>query len=458
MKNKFKLYFDPYILTIFLLAIALFTLISKVDISRFSPDSWMFYAGSKNLGNYNFYYLLDGFHGKREFGTSHPFGFSTLIGVVAWIFGDAPINMPYINLIIHILSLIIICNILRKYQVNKLLTIVLLISFTIYPEYLDEIIGGRSIPFAILLFLIAILFLKRNAFLLAGFFWGLAANVRFDFLAFGLISIAFISIHPLRTQLFIKVIGGFLIGLLPWVIYSHYHFDMFWASNNGWVALSAQKMGAGDFPFYSEITVYDNPKLWLERIFFNIPQLLNNFLMGVLSFPAAIIALIIFTTNFNLTSIHKLGNFYKLLLWSIISMTPYLLTGYFDLRYFSLILLVISSYTFIKFREYRNYILITTIFTISTLINVQFYRPIIDSYNTGKDLVSTQKIIIQNLSNINASDDNTLLFLKDISLSSKFRAITEKKSAVLPLNWNTMNDSERSAYLSSITPYIMVDY
>ena len=143
------------------------------------------------------------------------------------------------------------------------------------PWYLDEVMSGRAIPLAILLFTLLLVLLHRafttdawspRTAAVAGLVAGLIFEVRFDFL---LPAIAIGAALPGKTRGRLSVTVAYFLGLAaalsPWVIYSLVRFGVPLASDNARTAMAVDSLNVMRFvPFPESIATFRNaPFEWI---------------------------------------------------------------------------------------------------------------------------------------------------------------------------------------------------
>ena len=439
-----------------------------VDVSRFSPDSWSYYELSKTVFSDNFYkFNTVRSYFSNEYSTSFPFGFPVVLAFAQAVLGEYPMTAVIVNVCASLMTALVFYKICNQIRLERLMWIAVISSLLLYPGYLDEVFSGRSIPFAMMLFSGAIYANNAQRHVLTGVLLGASVLVRFDYLVFAILfqgAVFVLKSHQLKDQL--KLLGGFILGLVPWIVYSLLHFGGFWVSDNSWVTISALPAFVLDYPAAPVISAYENPELWLSRVFSNIPVLLEVMVKSSFRFPLLVIFLsvLLLKKSFWRTVGRKRLTLAVFLLAA--SIAPYLLTGYFDSRYFALIFFLLSFAIIRIVYEIDGF----SVFGLN-LFGLTFIVLILTFSFGGVRLAriwwsgvqGEQRMLIQDqeISSLiryhNQSPESTLIFegTLGISMAAKYGALTGMKTALPPSNLKRMNESERERYFSSMVPYLL---
>lgn len=437
-------------------------------VSRFSPDSWAYYELSKTVFENSFY----NFNTYRSYyseinSTSFPFGYPILLAIAQYIFGHSPFTAVIVNLIVAFSSWLITIRLLEKCRLSLFSSVAIATSLILFTPYLDEVFAGRSIPVAILLFTLCIYAFISNRFILCGSLLGLSALIRFDHLAYGLILQLLIYLLDFRKIKRSFMIGlGFILGILPWILYSQFYFGKFWVSDNSWVALSALPAFVVDYPASATITAFENPALWFDRIASNIFPLIISVVKSSLRFPLLPILLCLCLLFFH--HIKKSGN-HRILILSFLSIGssfgPFLLTGYFDSRYFALSFLVFSSLLVffiettyldqLKIRTYRYFLILSICF--STLLGSIYMAKIGYAWIKGYGSPDDEVDIIMGLNRCHLSQPEVTFIFAYTRLAARYGATTGNRTAFLPSNFTRLSDVEKSKYFERMEPYFLIE-
>lgn len=456
----------------FILATFFFIYVSagyQINLTQYSPDSWTYFELSKTIFNENFY-KFNTFRSyfSLEHSTSFPFGWSTVIALTSIFFGTDPLNAIYINIILSTISIVIIFRIGKNFNFPFISSFLICSALLLYRPYTNEVFSGRSMPLAILVFLIAFYFHQRNLLFLAGLFLGLSALVRFDFLVYAIIfqMIAFSKVR-VETRKFFLLVFGFLIGILPWVLYSYINFEKFWVSDNSWVAISALPAFVVDYPATPVVSALNDPITWLGRVLGNIIPLLKSIVKSAAYFPAFVFFAFFSLVNFNRINSGLRNKSFVFLSAGILCLIPYLLTGYFNPRYFALIFLIGSIFLIYVLNSNSdfNYFgfslkglsFLLIILTISSGLTF-LVRDIFISQNKLIDVIN-QENQIKNLYLCHRTDSKkTYIFMNEAEdIASHYGALTGMRTAFSPSNFDRMTDAEKSNYFEFMGPYVLID-
>ena len=438
-------------------------------ISKFSPDSWSYYELSKNIFENNFYNFntYRSYYSEKN-STSFPFGYPFIIAIAQYIFGHHPFTSVVVNMILALSSWALCTRLLDQLKFSRLSSIAIATSLILSPAYLDEIFAGRSIPAAILLCILCYSAFISHRFILCGILLGLSALIRFDHLAYGLIFQLLIYILDHRNVTRSLSIGlGFIIGILPWALYSQLYFDKFWVSDNSWVALSALPAHVVDYPAAATSTAFEYPALWAKKIISNLSPLFISVAKSSINFP--LLPILIGLCVLLSLHIRKSGKIKMLILCSfalVASLSPFLLTGYFASRYFSLFFFIFSSLLVfsieatpldqVKLRNYR-YLLIFSI-CFSTLLGSVFMVKIGEAWLKGHERLDKEMDIILDLERCHLHHpDATFIFGKSARFAAQYGAITGNRTAFLPSNFSQMSDADKSNFFERMKPYLLIE-
>ena len=441
----------------------------QINLTQYSPDSWAYFELSKTIFTEDFY-KLNTF--RSYFSVVHsasfPFGWPAIIALTSIVVGANPLNAVYINIILATISILVI------FRIGKNLTLPLIFSFLVcsallfYRPYTNEVFSGRSMPLAILVFLIAFYFHQRNILFLAGLFLGLSALVRFDFLVYAIIfQMIAVSIVRMETKKYFSLVFGFLIGILPWILYSYINFEKFWVSDNSWVAISALPAFVVDYPAVPVVSALNDPITWLSRVLGNFIPLLKSIIKSTVFFPIFVVFICFTFVNFNFINLEMRHKLAALLLGGVFGVMPYMLTGYFDSRYFALIFLIgsasliyaLNSNADLKYLGFslKGLSFLLIILTISSGLTFLVRDVVIGKANLVN--VINQENQIKNLYSCHLEDSkNTYIFMNEArGIAPRYGALTGMRTAFIPSNFDRMTNIEKSNYFKFMQPYVLID-
>ena len=438
-----------------------------IGLSKFSPDSWAYFELSKTIFNSDFY-RFNTFRSyySNEYSTSFPFGYPIVIAVVSFFIGHTPIIAVAINIFLALVTCIILVDICKLQKISALAGFTIALSLLFFPAYLDEIFSGRSIPCAIFVFTLAYyLYLLRYPFFF-GIFLGASALIRFDFLVYSILfQIIIIVLKPKQRRAWFTALAGFSIGVFPWIVYSLSHFGKLWISDNSWVASSALPAFVLDYPAIPSVSVFQNPLMWMTRIISNIGPLLRSFFEAAIRFPAFVIFFFMIISSWSSVEIKNI----VLIIFfvSLASVAPYLLTGYFDSRYFSLIFICLTStFVFALEKTKSQYLFglnffgsVFLSFILVILIAATYFSKAAWSSRYGVVSIARQFDQIKKLNYCHKLDPQIIyIFIKDAGgLAPIYGAITGMRAAFIPSNFDKMNNREKSSYFEHMQPYLLID-
>jgi len=251
--------------------------LSAKTIGHFSSDSWSYFELSQSVFTH-FYRVAT----VRQFSFDAPFGVSfpplLPILIAAWnaVANSGVYAGTWINLIVAALTfpaLLVLGRTLSQSDAPGILAMAALLGS---PWYLDEVMGGRAIPIAVLLFAVMLLLLHRALTATARVEWlaaaagvaaGLVFEVRFDFLLPAVVIGGAMAAGQARagTRLAAAYFAGLAVAVLPWVVYSVTHFGVPLASDNTRTATAVAPLLVTRFvPFPETITTLRNePFEWI---------------------------------------------------------------------------------------------------------------------------------------------------------------------------------------------------
>lgn len=220
------------------------------------------------------------------------------------------------------------------------------------PRFFSELVAGRSIPLFILLGLTALrLMIVQDAtpkMLRLGALGAVLAAMfmtRFDGALWVIVLFPFVLALGPRPHGVFAFCAVYAAIISPWITYSMTHFDVALVSNNSWVARSLDPNAfITDFPPALGLTISDDPAFAIETVIGRIPDLLRAAAAspgrpGLLVFIIFLVLLFVAAPwrrfSFAVLASGRALPFIAAGLAIASSSPSYLLTGYFDGRYFS---------------------------------------------------------------------------------------------------------------------------
>lgn len=458
--------FDFPVLSVILAGMALAWLSMILGDSGFSPDSWAYFELAKTIFSDHFYQ----FNTYRSYfseaqSASFPFGYPFVIALAHVIFGIDPMVAVAVNILSVIVTALLIINICRKNAVPEVAQVALVLSLLLYDGYTDEALFGRSIPLAILCFVAAFRLLMAERLFAAGLLLGASALIRFDFLVFGiLLLMAMPLLGKWQGYRIALAPAGFIIGIVPWVIYSLLYFGKPWVSDNSWIALSSLPAYVADYPAGAESNLFNAPGQWLIRVLSNVPQFLKYLVLWSFNYPL-LMAMAAFAVHCWIDGKCRIEK-KMIMIFAIffLSIIPYLLTRYFDARYFSLLFLALSFFLMIRLCNYYVVGLdVSRITLLSVVITLALAVRFVGAYFHDAELVREKrpledKFIATLLACQKSHPEVKYIFQGEVvRLAPRYGATTGGLAAFIPSNFNRMSEQEKQVYFDKMQPYVLID-
>ena len=450
----------------------------------FNPDSWSYYELARTVFSGDFYAFNThrGYFAETH-SASFPPGYPVVLALAQLVVGVSPLVAVWLNIVVAALTWGLGIRLTMRLGVPAFAALALFTALVLWPFYLDELFAGRSMPLALLWLLLALGAYLRTRPLAGGLFLGLAALTRFDYTGGVLLFIVGIGIldRDARRQIG-WWLAGLLIGMAPWIIYSWVHFGQFWASSNSAVALSALPITDLYFPARPATTLFDSPALWFGRVFGNIPELTRAVLDAAFFFPPLFALLMASVWAFRGVQRARAYRTGLVLLMIAASLAPYVLTGYFGRRYFSLCLFAWSLALALLFTPsarplMHGFLAAALAASLGGYVTWSWL-----SYNhiQGRDFnslgyhlslswlgyrITQERDLEQEVTFLNAlhechlkQPEHTLIFSRYLSrFTARYGAITGMKAAYIPSNFIRMSEVEKQAYFAYIGPYRLIE-
>lgn len=438
--------------------------------TEFTPDSWSYFELAKSVFSDSFY-TFNTYRGyfSEPYSASFPLGYPVLLATVQAIFGPDPWLAVAINLATATVSWFLIIGICRRLDIPALHALGLCATLVLFQGYLKELYTGGAMPMAIAMILLGVRISLHRAGFLAGLCIGLSALFRFDFLPYALLVLAAGSLFwPRDPKLVAARFLGLPLALSPWIAYSYIHFGNAWISDNSWVALSAAPAFVLDFPARAAITAFADPLLWLRRVIGNGNDLLWTVGSNLWQVPVVVGLIAIL-----LVQRRKLDRVWKqrLLIAAIacgLGATPYLLTGYFDARYFSFLYLVaafvmtgavVATMSASDDRKRVNGILLVSLVMALVAAGICNGAAAQRAFAVGPKEAYLADIH-RKLDSCQRMDAGWTYIFKGregIALVFRYGAVTGHRVAAIPSNFERMSAADRKAYFDSLAPYRLLD-
>jgi hypothetical protein len=465
MKSKIKCTFEMLITAKLIHIILAFFLLLTITALYllpgywYSPDSFSYYELSKTFfGNNDFYrpntirsYL------SLEHSAAFPFLYPALIATLNQVFGDSYLNAAYYNVAFMLFSYFLLLKITIRYTENPLVSSLFSLSILIFPGYIEEVLSGRSIPLSLFLILSSLLLYSRGRINLSMYLLGLCCLVRFDILPLAI----FISIFTSFIRKNISPTLFFVLGLLPWVIYSILYFNKIWITDNSWVATSSLRAYVTDFPASSDYTIFNDTFTWFNRVLKN--YILGNYyyLRALVTNFLIIVFLFFFFKRKEFLKVN-LKNYVFIFLAISASLAPYYLSGYFDRRYFYLPIMIIGLFVLseckLDLKKTHAFLIIPMI---CFLPAEQILIPIV-RVDIIKERIEQRNGDLKLLEKLHDKEKNVTYFIKrrngGLNVSPMYGALTGNKVAFPPQNINDIDQVELNNYIGENKTIILDDY
>ncbi|MES2612707.1 MAG: hypothetical protein V4679_20810 [Pseudomonadota bacterium] len=438
----------------------------QIGITRFSPDSWSYFELSKTIFGPAFY-QFNTFRSyfSHEYSASFPPGYPTVLAIASWVFGERPMTAVDINIAAAVATGWVLLGICRTLRLSALTSLAIVCSVWLYPPYLDEVVSGRAVPAALLVFLVSFHLQLQGKALAAGCMLGLSVLFRFDFLVYALLYQAIVVVRNFRDpQAVIRLALGFAAGISPWVIYSVTHFGRMWVSDNSWVALSAVPAFVVDYPAAPLVSAFEAPMAWLRRVLGNVQPLLQALGGAALLMPLLVVFLVASIRNWR--QVTNKSQVLALVLAAAASTAPYLLTGYFDARYFSLVFLGLALLQAVALSaaprpcllglDLLGLGLVALVMTIpvglSALGTMALQAP---QVSQRLDLQTRQ---IATLKACHQKTPRTIyIFIGDVfGFAPMYGGLSGMRTAFVASNYPRMTDGERQAFFDHLQPHLVI--
>lgn len=439
-----------------------------VGSTLFSPDSWAYFELSQTVFTDHFYrfntwrsYLTD------AYSASFPLGYPVALALLERLVGPQPLTAVALNIGVAVATAPVLFQICRQLEIPPLASVAVVTALLSYREYVEEVLTGRSIPLALLLCLAGCLCVLRRRALWAGLLLGLAAVVRFDFLAHSLLLLfAGWAFAPRPFNRGLLLLAGFAVGLSPWVVFSWTHFGIPWATDNSWVALSAGPAWVLDYPPVASETVFQNPSSWFARVVHNVVPLCVALAQGCAHHPlvASVLVLVAFSWN----QLRKQIDLRVAGLGAVLaaSFIPYLLTGYFDLRYFSLAFsgasvlgLHLASRAAVRVAGLDLAGFSAPVLLLTVAVGGAHGALLVSAGHAQVGEMARQRLLVDALRNCHqGTPERTYVFTKGaMYLAPKYGALTGMRAAFIPANFDRLTAEGRAAYWGHIGPNKVID-
>jgi len=243
----------------------------------FSADSWSYLDLAQEVMT-DFYHVdvVRQYQFEPGRGASFPPVWPLLIGTVLTV---APIGIyagSFLNVLVVAATLPVLVRLGKAVCGWPAAGVMLFLGLLGNREYLMEAAAGRSIPLAVLLFLIALVVALTGRSPSREWIVGAAAGAvtltRFDFLLGGLVLglVVAVDASGRRLAALARCLTGYALALAPWIAYSLHHFGRFFISDNTRTVLLAEPSHVVNYLPDPRPIVFDAPVQWGAKTVANI--------------------------------------------------------------------------------------------------------------------------------------------------------------------------------------------
>lgn len=324
-----------------------------------SADSWTYYELSRTIWDGFTIDTWRSYLGPVEHGSSFPYAWPLLLWFSDTLTGLGVRSSLVANTSCVLASGALLAAASRGLGVSRTVGWLAILGLLSFPPFVDEIAAGRAFPLTVLTVSLAAYAIvnadkRRLSWRDAVYGAALAAPavVRSDLLPVCLIALLVVTVHWRNAQRAVVALAGVALVLAPQVVYSLAYFDVVWISDNGRVATAAGPAFVTDVPSADALTIADSPGAWLSklgtnaiaavRVPFDNPQ--------AFVFPSALALLSLASLSACACRWHlrvqlaqARGRYWLLgvLGLGLHTLLTEAATGYFDLRYWSLVVLLV---------------------------------------------------------------------------------------------------------------------
>ncbi|MGY2894862.1 hypothetical protein [Deinococcus sp. UYEF24] len=457
-----------------LLSVGIGTTAQFSGLLTFTPDSWSVYELANTVFSGDFYV----FHTARSYfspvhSAAFPLGYPVLVAIAAEIFSPSPTLAVKLNVVLALLSWLGLLRLGSLLRVSPLAAFLMATMLVLSSPYLDEVFAGRSMPAALFCFLLGGWGVLRGwsgrqwPLLFGGMALGGSILIRFDFLAdVMLLLLATFLLTKRPYHRLWPLMLGTLIGVAPWVGYSLTYFGNIWVSDNAWVAVSALPANVLDYPASALIGARQAPFLWLGRVLSNIVPLLEKLKMAASSFPVLNLWPLSLFAYWTLPASLRWPAI-LLPLFASLAIIPYLLTGYLDIRYFTLLLLIMSGLIIYFIEHTRLFPRFRIGYALLQLCILVFclqsdVTGIRDRFDAGFQNILRPDLtehLINALERCQAGTPGVTSLFSESAIGFGFRygAVTEQRSAIMPSNFNRLSVAGQHTFFRQLGPYRLIN-
>ncbi len=271
----------PAVVTLLFLAFAAGSFAYYAQHAFINADSWAVYDMARSFDEH-FYQgaLIRQFHFTLDYGASYAFLGPILVYVTDALIGLGAYSHYLISALAG-LGVVLVGGVIlgkaageRRTPAVALATLLLAVTAFNVWEFYRDIYRASTIPIALFFILAAVAQLPRRGDLsgarafLIGMTMGLAAMTRFDVnllvAAFTAVILATAGTHRVRAAA--GYVGGVLLTISPWILFSLLVFGRLYASDNAIVAIAVKQLHSLDLIPPGEPTLFVDFAGWLARV------------------------------------------------------------------------------------------------------------------------------------------------------------------------------------------------
>lgn len=344
----------PFLLTIM---VTLPFFLGALIYPNFSPDSWAYYELGQTV--FTDFYRFQHFRSYWNF-SPYSAAFPPLYPAAIAFLDEFTHAGARSGLLLAFFSFIVFA--LLSEQIGRRafgaawLGLAMAFALLLGQGLLGEMTGGRTIPLQLILFslvLLGLLGAKRLDSIGAvsiGTASGLAILNRFDAILLPVFTAFALWRLTGRPTLVLWALGGAAVSVSPWVIYSLTTFGVFFATDNSAVVKALDpKAYVTDWWPMAQPMLSDDPAVWFTRIFGNLANFIQSLcsvitsrMSGVLASALTLLAGLQYLSRYDQRNYAredskneglKVVSLFSAIMFALL--VPQILTGYFDVRYFT---------------------------------------------------------------------------------------------------------------------------
>lgn len=342
-----------------------------------------------------------------------------------------------------------------------------------YTPFADEVMTGRSMPLTLCLIglQIAVWFrpgpmsLARGG--LFGALLGLTVMTRFDYAPVAAILWGLCAWRIRRPAGLLISMGAGLLMLSPWIFYSLHHFGTAFATDNALTAAATDPRSyVTDFHAAPPPTLPDDVGAWLRKVSGNILRMAVS--LGWAAHDAVLLLPLLFTTAWMWGdgrgaaaaggSRRPASRCRSLVVFGIAltaAWAGYIATGYVDRRYFSPVLayalwVLLGTALSGRFSAPARTLIYATGVTVLFASFVRLYPSINDGplqFDSGNRQPGPFTALTACLDRNHIRRDATVMFAIDDAAAAKFGALTGRRAAMFPRNWDRLSARDVGQFL-----------